>query len=75
MSKLTKRGDVDGHVLNIDNVICIDNNCNIVSNNNKQQFKYSIDYISGFALFYTSTTSVTIYPVLVEVQMTVIILV
>lgn len=64
MSKLIKRGDIDGHVLNIDNVLCIDNNCNIVSNNNKQQFKYSIDYISGFALFYrtNSTTSVTIYP-------------
>ena len=60
--KVTHRGDLDGNVLNINNKLCIDGNCNLVDNGRANQLKYARGYIKGFRLVFNGTDSVIIEP-------------
>ncbi len=62
MVKVTKRGDLDGKVLNIENKLCIDGNCNVIDNGNPQQTKWPLRFLNGFGLVYNTETTISILP-------------
>ena len=55
-----QRTDLDATSLFIQNNLCIDENCNLVSNDSKNQVKYPPDMIEGLNLVYVDTTTIQV---------------